>query len=31
MNVFREDPNLAFILKQYLDDELYAWGRAGAG
>ncbi|KIV59310.1 isovaleryl-CoA dehydrogenase [Aneurinibacillus migulanus] len=25
MNLFREDPNLAFILKQYLDGELYAW------
>ncbi|MBN6187800.1 acyl-CoA dehydrogenase family protein [Aneurinibacillus sp. BA2021] len=25
MNVFRKDPNLLFVLKQYLDAELYAW------
>ncbi len=25
MNLFREDPNLAFILKQYLDPEMYEW------
>ncbi len=25
MNFYREDPNLSFILKQYMDDEFYGW------
>ncbi|KGX84222.1 acyl-CoA dehydrogenase family protein [Pontibacillus marinus] len=25
MNFFKEDPNLSFILKQYLDDDFYKW------
>jgi len=25
MNFFREDPNLAFVLRQYLDEDFYTW------
>ncbi|QHE53546.1 acyl-CoA dehydrogenase family protein [Pontibacillus sp. HMF3514] len=25
MNFFKEDPNLSFILKQYLDEDFYKW------
>ncbi|MCK6208141.1 acyl-CoA dehydrogenase family protein [Bacillus infantis] len=25
MNFYQEDPNLAFVLKQYMDEEFFAW------
>lgn len=25
MNFYKEDPNLAFNLKKYLDDEFFTW------